>query len=216
MPQYLNLNTWSRRIHFEFFKNYANPYFNICARVDVTALLEFTRDHKGISFSIAYHFLSIKAANEVESFRYRLVGDRVVVHERIHAGTIVLLPDESFTFVYFDYDEDFNRFHADAKVAVEKALAGGPRLDERADQDNLIYHSVLPWFSFTSISHARNLGQVDSVPKISFGKYVKEDGRVMMPVSVEVHHALMDGLHVGKYFELFEGYLSDPGGVLQL
>jgi chloramphenicol O-acetyltransferase type A len=39
---------------------------------------------------------------------------------------------------------------------------------------------------------------------------------MMMPVSVEVHHALMDGLHVGRYFERLEGYLSDPRSALNL
>jgi chloramphenicol O-acetyltransferase type A len=37
-----------------------------------------------------------------------------------------------------------------------------------------------------------------------------------MPVSVEVHHALMDGLHVGRYFGRLESYLSDPRAALSL
>jgi chloramphenicol O-acetyltransferase type A len=127
-----------------------------------------------------------------------------------------LLPDESFTFAYFDYDEDFEVFHTRAKATVDRALAGGPRLDERASREDLIHHSVVPWITFTSVSHARKLGQDDSVPKIAFGKYRRDGNRVMMPVSVEVHHALMDGLHVGRYFEKFERYLSEPRAALGL
>ena len=216
MPRYLDLETWPRRIHFDFFRGYDNPFFNICTNVDVTALLNYTRAHSNISFFIAYHFLSIKAANEVEPFRYRLDGERVLIYERIHAGTIILLPDESFTFAYFDYDEDFEVFHTLAKATVERALKGGPRLDERESREDLIHHSVLPWFAFTSISHARKFGQEDSVPKIAFGKYTFVGDRVMMPVSVQVHHALMDGLHVARYFERFEGYLADPLAALRL
>src|SRR5687768_11088014 len=102
MSGYLDIETWSRRRHFEFFKNYDNPFFNICTNVDVTPLLGLTRAMENISFFIAYHFLSVKAANEVEPFRYRLRGDRVLVHDRVHAGTTVLLADENFTFAYFD------------------------------------------------------------------------------------------------------------------
>jgi chloramphenicol O-acetyltransferase type A len=216
MSGYLDIETWNRRRQFEFFKDYANPFFNICADVDVTRLRGLTRDARDISFLVAYHFFSIKAANEVEQFRYRLRGDRVLVHDRIHAGTTLLLADETFTFVYFDYTEDFEIFQARALAAIETAKTGTSDLDQRADRDDLIYHSVIPWIAFTSISHARKGDGPESVPKIAFGKYREDADRIRMPVSVEVHHALMDGLHVGRYFEKLESYLSDPRSALGL
>lgn len=215
MPGYLDIENWSRRQQFEFFKNFDNPFFNICTNLDVTPLLDFTHK-KSLSFFITYHFLSMKVANEVEPFRYRLRNERVLVHDRIHAGTTLLLADESFTFIYFDYDKDFHAFHTRARATVERARAGAARLDERADSDDLIHHSVIPWITFTSISHARNWGRLDSVPKIAFGKYREDGDRIKMPVSVEVHHALMDGLHVGRYFEKLEGYFSNPTRALDL
>lgn len=214
MPRYLDVGTWNRRRHFDFFKDYHDPFFNICAEVDVAPLLGLTRAAKNISFFIAYHFFSIRASNEVEPFRYRLRGDRVLVHERVHAGTTLLLADESFTFAYFDYDEDFEVFHARARASIESAKAGGVELHQRAGRDDLIYHSAIPWASFTSISHARKGGGQESVPKIAFGRYREHAGRVVMPVSVEVHHALMDGLHVGRYFERLESYFADPRSAL--
>ena len=62
---------------------------------------------------------------------------------------------------------------------------------------------MIPWISFTSFTHARKPAKEDSVPKIVFGKYTKKNDSVKMPVSVEVHHSLMDGIHVGKFFEQF-------------
>jgi chloramphenicol O-acetyltransferase type A len=67
----------------------------------------------------------------------------------------------------------------------------------------------LPWLSFTSFSHARNWKREDSIPKIAFGKFIKEHGRTLLPFSVEVHHALMDGLHVGRYISRLEEMLGD-------
>jgi len=214
MAKYLDIESWHRRQHFEFFKGYHNPFFNICTNFEATPLLDLTRAEKNISFFIAYHFFSIKAANEVEQFRYRLRGERVLVHERVHAGTTLLLADENFTFAYFDYTEDFEVFQARAQAAVVSAKAGGVQLYQRAERDDLIYHSVIPWATFTSISHARKGGQQESVPKIAFGKYREDGGRALMPVSVEVHHALMDGLHVGRYFERLASYFSDPRAAL--
>lgn len=216
MPEFLEIETWNRRQHFEFFKDFDNPFFNICADADVTSLLALIRTTQSISFSIAYHFLSMKAANEVEPFRYRLRKEGVIIHERIHAGTTLLLADESFTFVYFDYTDDFETFHTRARQSIAIALAGKSRLDERENDDDLIHHSVVPWVSFNSISHARNWGRSDSIPKIAFGKYRADGALIKMPVSVEVHHALVDGLHVGRYFEKLESYFSDPRRALGL
>lgn len=216
MPRYIDNETWSRRHLFQLFKGYDDPFFNVCADVEITPLLDFTRS-QNLSLFVTYHFLSVKTANEVESFRYRVRGERVLVHDRVDAGAILLLPDESFTFVYFDFVEDFRAFHDAACATLEGARAEPPRLDARSERDDLIYHSVIPWVSFTSISHARDSKRQSGIPKITFGKYRDMGGgRVLMPVSVEVHHALMDGLHVGRYFERLGSYFADPRAALKL
>jgi chloramphenicol O-acetyltransferase type A len=66
----------------------------------------------------------------------------------------------------------------------------------------------VPWIRFTSLSHARAFSFPDSIPKISFGKMVEEGGRQSMPMSIHVHHALMDGFHVGQYIDLFEELMN--------
>jgi chloramphenicol O-acetyltransferase type A len=215
MPRYLDTESWSRRHLFRLFKDYDDPSFNVCADVDATRLLDFTRS-RGLSFFVTYHFLSTKTANELEAFRYRLRGGRVLVHERVDAGSTFLLADDSFTFVYFDFTEDFRAFHDAAVATIERARVEAPPLDAREDRDDLIYHSVLPWVSFTSISHARDSRRQNGIPKISFGKYREAGGRIWMPVSVEVHHALMDGLHVGRYFERLQSHFDDPASALSL
>ncbi|MCB0574850.1 MAG: hypothetical protein KDC61_09825 [Saprospiraceae bacterium] len=47
------------------------------------------------------------------------------------------------------------------------------------------------------------------MPKIVFGKYFASGDRLLMPVSVEVHHALMDGLHAGRFFGRFQQVLEE-------
>jgi len=215
MAAYLDIESWSRRQHFHFFKEYENPFFNVCVNVDATHLLRLVRSH-GLAFSLAYHYLALKAANEVEPFRYRLRGDRVLVHDRIGAGTTILLADERFAFCYFEWDDDFARFAAASSAAVESLRAGDGRLEPRADRDDLLHCTTLPWISFTSFSHARRWDRQDSVPKLVFGKVFQDGDRFRMPISVEVHHSLMDGLHVGRYFERLESYLADPAAPLGL
>ncbi|HEX3280018.1 MAG TPA: chloramphenicol acetyltransferase [Pyrinomonadaceae bacterium] len=213
MPTYLDVTTWSRRDLFRFFIGYDNPYFNICLRLDVTEVLSWLRRRPKVSVSLANHYFALRVANEVEPFHYRLQGEQVLVHEVINGGTTVLLPDESFTFAYFDYHEDFDEFMTGAQKSVARTIAH-PTF-EPTPRDNLIYFTTLPWLSFTSFAHARKRGRGDSVPRIAFGKFVKENDRTLMPFSVEVHHALMDGLHVGRYVNRLQEVLDNPEGFLE-
>jgi len=209
MADYLDLAGWSRRDLFEFFIGYTNPYFNVCTRVDVTELVAFVRDQPGVRFSTALHYFALRSANEVEPFRYRLKDERVFVYDVVHGGTTVLLPNESFAYAYFDYQIDFEKFVAEMGKAVDEVRTRSGQL-KPTSRDDVIYHTTLPWFSFTSFAHARNKGRGDSIPRIVFGKFFEEHHRLMLPISVEVHHALMDGLHVGRFLAKLEEALANP------
>jgi len=209
MEKYLDVSTWARRDIFEFFRDFDKPYFNISTQLDVTRLLASLRARENVSLMLAYHYFALRVANEIEPFRYRLRDGKVIVHDVIHGGTTVLLPNETFTLAYFDYDDNFDRFMELAGRSVQEVLTGDGTF--RPDpQDNRIHFTTLPWVSFTSFSHARNWRREDSVPKIAFGKFIKTDDRVLMPFSVEVHHALLDGLHVGRYVTRLEEVLRAP------
>lgn len=209
MPGYLDVSRWARRELFEFFVGFDKPYFNICTQLDVTNLLARLRDRPDVSVSLAYHYFALRAANEVESFRYRLRQGKVFVHDVIHGGTTVMMPSENFTLAYFDYDANFETFIAGAEGAVKEVLSGDGAFKPDPSDDR-IHFTTVPWLSFTSFSHARNWGREDSIPKIAFGKFIRDNQRTLLPFSVEVHHALMDGLHVGRYVSRLEELLAQP------
>jgi len=209
MPTYLDLDSWPRRAVFEFYRNFDKPYFNICTRLDVSNLVNEMKHHPSASMFLTYHYFALRAANEIEQFRYRLRDGRVLVHDVINGGTTLMLPNETFTLVYFDYAKTFAEFIGPAQRAVEKTRKAGG-FHPRHEDDARIHCTTLPWISFTSFSHARNWRREDSVPKISFGKFTNEGDRTLMPFSVEVHHALVDGLHVGRYVTRIEEMLAKP------
>jgi chloramphenicol O-acetyltransferase type A len=209
MMKYLDVANWSRRELFDFFIDYSNPYFNICTRVDVTELLAFVRE-RDIKVSLAVHYFALRIANEIEPFRYRLKDRQVVIYDVVNGGTTVLLPNESFSYAYYDYQRDFEKFVTDMGKAIDELRAGSGALKPTM-RDDVIYHTTLPWIAFTSFAHARNKGRGESIPRFVFGKFMQENGRLMMPISVEVHHALMDGLHVGRFFDGLADALADPG-----
>jgi chloramphenicol O-acetyltransferase type A len=215
MPTYLDLSAWPRRDAFEHYRGFDKPYFNVCARVDAARLKLAAAEAGNASLALAYHFIALRLANEIESFRYRLDAGRVLIHPIVHASTTVLREDGSFGFATLEHQADFATFAALGAAAIATARAGQLPFEPRLDDSALIHFTTLPWVHFSSFSHARNWGREDSVPKLSFGRIDVEGARAWLPLSVEVHHALMDGAQVGQFVQRFEAALREPVPWLQ-
>lgn len=215
----LDLPRWPRRAAFDYFRAFDAPWFGLCTRVDVSRLKAALAAAGGGSLSLACHYLALRLANEIEPFRYRLAGTaqapEVRVHRQLQAGTTVLREDESFAFAEFDYHRDYRRFAPPAAAAMAAARAG-QHFEPRPEHDAVVHITTLPWVHFSSFVHARHPAAAPSVPKIAFGRidaeatHSGEAPRLWMPLAVDVHHALMDGLHVGRYVQGFEALLQAP------
>lgn len=212
MSRFLDLDRWPRRAQFDFFRAYERPHFGLTAEVDVTALRAGCRA-AGASFALACWYVIYRVVNQIEAFRYRLRGARVWVHDEVRIGTTVDTGPESFGFAYLPGADDFPGFAGGARAAIEAARARGPGpMDDRVDDDALIHGTVLPWVRFTAIQHARRADPSDSAPKVSIGRAELDarDGRVRMPLGVEAHHALLDGVHLGRFYAGVQALLDDP------
>ncbi|MBO6576781.1 MAG: hypothetical protein JJ896_14225 [Rhodothermales bacterium] len=209
MPGYLDLKSWPRKSVFEFFREFESPHFGGTAFVEVGPTLQLARS-AGYSFTQCCIHAALRVVNHLEPFRYRLDGERVLVHDTIHASSTALLHDERMVFTYYDFQSDLKAFLSDAAAARERA-AGGRDTGDQPGRDDVIYFSTMPWVTFTSLVHARRLGNKDSIPRITFGRFEQHASGVRIPVSVEVHHALMDGLHVGRFYQELEKALAEPG-----
>jgi chloramphenicol O-acetyltransferase type A len=162
----------------------------------------------GPSFFLATLFASLRASNAIEEFRLRLRPEAVWLHERVDVGSTVLRHDETFGFAYFAWCDSFARFEQDARVEVDRVAASTGALDPQDERDDLVYHSVLPWIRLTGFIHARRRRPLDSIPRIVFGKHFEREGERWLPVCVDAHHALIDGLHVGRWLARFEQELA--------
>lgn len=204
----IEIEKWERREHYRFFGGMAYPQFNICGQLDLTVFDRFRRE-QGLPFFIPLLYLAVRAANEIKEFRYRIRGKRVIEHETISPAITVLGKGDIFGYCAIEYDPDPERFLKLAADAIARAKEN-PTIAEDPARDDVIYYTSLPWISFTSLSHTINL-PADSIPRISWGKYFADGDRILLPYSVQVHHGLADGLHVGKHFTLLQELLNRPG-----
>lgn len=207
MKQKLDLDTWNRKEHFLFFKQMDEPFYGITTTIDCTQA--YTKAKAlGISFFSYYLHKTLAAVNAIENFRYRIIEDEVYLFDVIDASATVMREDKTFGFSYMAYAEDPIDFAQIVQTEIDR-IQTTTGIFTREYPENLIHFSALPWINFTSLSHARSFTWPDSCPKISFGKLTEEIGKKSMPISVHVHHGLVDGYHVGLFIERLQQLMNE-------
>lgn len=200
-PRVLDLTNDPRRAHFAYFRTMANPYLSVTANCDITALREKTV-RESLPFFLSLLYCAIGAANAVPELRRRIRGEDAVEYDRCDSSHTVALPDGSYCYCRLDCAKPFAEFLPYAQAEVERVKAA-PDIDDGDDGDSLFFVSSLPWISFTGLS-LPTPSPADSNPRITFGKFFPQEGRILLPVNLTVHHALVDGLHAARFFAELE------------
>lgn len=207
--KYIDIENWSRKGHFEFFYRMDYPQYNICMDIDITKFLAFTKK-EGLPFYYSMIYAATVAVNDIENLKYRIRDGRVVLHDTIHPSFTDMdsnNPDELFKMVTLDLEGSIKEF-TQVAAEVSKGQHNYFGSEKDAKRDDLIYITSIPWISFTHMSHTISLNRNEAVPRISWGKYYKNGEKTLLPFSVQVHHALVDGLHVGRYVERLQQYMD--------
>nr|WP_299381958.1 chloramphenicol acetyltransferase [Allomuricauda sp.] len=198
-----------RKKHFAFFNHMNHPHFNITANVEVGPFLSHIKiNNLPLTYSLVY--LLSKAANDIKEFRWRIRKDEVVEHELVHPSfTVPTEEADVFSFCTVPYQQNSSDFVLKAQQ-INEAMKSNPSIEDEPGRDDYLFMSAIPWISFTSIQHAMHYHPHDSVPRISWGKFLDQNGRKMMPLAVQAHHGLVDGRHMGSYFKNIEEMLQNP------
>ncbi|MBN2044292.1 MAG: chloramphenicol acetyltransferase [Anaerolineales bacterium] len=208
----IDLETWPRRNHFKLFQTMDYPHFNLSANVDITAFRPYLKK-QNVSFTIGVMYLIARVANNIPEFRTRIRGDKVVEHEVVHPSTTILTDDDLFTYCSVRYSPDFAVFTAEANKRIAE-VREHPKLDDEDWADTLLFMTSLPWVSFTGMMHPLNMSPLDSVPRFAWGKFFNQGEQLKLPFNVQGHHGMMDGVHIGRFFEQFQQALDKPEAAL--
>lgn len=204
MKKLIDLKNWNRLEHFNFFKGFDDSFWGLTANVDFTAVYKRAKEEKASFFLYSLHAI-MQTVNNQKEFRYRIEGENVACYDTIHPSPTIGRKDGTFAISFFEYRNDMYLFVKGAKKAIEEVNnSTGLGLNENAARQDVIHYSSLPWIRFTEMKHTASFGNDNSVPKISTGKLFEDQGRMILPVSITVNHALIDGWHVAQFLEKLE------------
>lgn len=207
MKKKIDINKWERKEIYRFFKDFDEPYYGITVDLECTAAYDFAKKNK-LSFFLYYLYLVLKAVNQTEAFRYRIEEDGLYLYDVVNGSATIDRDNGTFGFSYIPYFEDLHLF---MERAIEEMIEVrmSDQLIRHEIGENIIHFSSLPWIKFNHVSHPRHYKTRDSIPKITVGKYFMSERKRMIPVSVHVHHAVADGLHLGQFFEILQGLFME-------
>lgn len=196
------MNTYPRRDHFAHFCAMAYPYVGVTVDADVTDLLALCRE-KGYSFYLLVLHAVALAADEVDEFRRRIDQGGIVEYDECPTSHTELKPDGTYAYCTLRHHMPLADYLAKAEAARAAVRESGT-IEEEDDVQSMYFISTLPWLHYTQLVQPVACGE-ESNPRITWGKYQPDAaGRMMMPLSVLVHHALADGLHIAKFYEAFD------------
>ncbi len=217
-PRVIGLEGWSRREHYEFFKRYPVPFFSITSSVDVAPLRKALKK-RDVSFTTGLLYVITRAANGVPEFRQRIRERAPIEHEAVHPGVPILCEGDVFRFSLLTYYDSFDRFAHEASEMMElgrraESLLPSSFMRDGVPRDDLLYCTTLPWFSFSGMFHPVGPDPMDSVPRIAWGRFEEQGNKLVMPLNVQAHHALVDGIHVGKLFKRVEDLIQSAETII--
>ena len=199
---------------YAFYRQAERPRWGLTFSVDLGPLLSrlpaWRADMPGLTPFVAYHHALLRAANAVPALRQRLTPDGAVQWRSVDATPTVLRDDESFAVARLVYAERLDDFVSPALAAVALARQPDAPWGVRVEQSGELHLTTLPGVAFTHFTHARRGGFDDATPSVALGRYQRDGAHAWMPVNLEVHHALVDGVHVGRFVETLQCLLAEP------
>lgn len=206
MKQKIDISSWNRKEHFEFFNTFEEPFFGITTQIDMTIAHEKAKKLQ-IPFFVYYLHKTIAAINQVENFRYRIEDNEVVLYDEIDASATIMREDKTFGFSFMKFHSDIQDFAKIAQTEIER-IQTTQGLFTREFPENIIHFSAVPWINFTGLTHSRKFTLKDSCPKVSYGKLMTDNGKKTMAMTVLAHHGLVDGYHMGLFVDALQNLLN--------
>ncbi|MBG6016454.1 type A chloramphenicol O-acetyltransferase [Proteus mirabilis] len=201
----VDLSQWGRKEHFEVFQSFAQCTFSQTVQLDITSLLKTVKQN-GYKFYPTFIYIISQLVNKHAEFRMAMKDGELVIWDSVNPGyTIFHEQTETFSSLWSYYHKDINQF---LKTYSEDIAQYGDNLAYFPKEfiENMFFVSANPWVSFTSFN--LNVANINNffAPVFTIGKYYTQGDKVLMPLAIQVHHAVCDGFHVGRLLNELQQY----------
>ena len=207
----IDIETWNRKKTYNQFLNNLPCTYSMTINLDITNLMAHVKAEHLKFFPTMLHGMTT-AVNAHQAFRMDLdENGHVGFYEQSNPCYTVFHPEtETFTDVWTEFDTDM-------RVFVENYMRDMAQYEADSENSkppqggNTFNVSCLPWASFTGFNLNLQHGYSYFPPIFTVGKYFKQGERLLIPIAIQVHHAVCDGFHVGQFVETLQNWANTFG-----
>ena len=194
----IDMDHYPRKAHFDYFRSLPYPYAGTTVNTDVTEALRYSR-RRGRSFYLTFLHAAALAADAVPELRQRIHGDGIIEYAQCPTSHTEMKADGTYCYCTVRHHMNLEAYYEQAEQARAACRNGGIAEDD--DVERMYFVSTLPWLHYTALIQPVAAGD-ESNPRITWGRYETDAaGRSVMPVTLLVHHALADGVHLAAFYE---------------
>ena len=121
----VDLETWPRKEHFQFFSGLSFPFYNVTSALDVTKFYPWVKERK-YSFYYSLIYATMTVMNGLPDYLYKIRGDQVVKHDHLDPSFVVMDGNTHLLKIVTDTSQSLENIHQDIKempgVAWTKTL----------------------------------------------------------------------------------------------
>ena len=183
----IDLAAWNRREHFHHYLNQVPCFYSMTVDLDVTQL----KKRGGPFYPAMLHSLAT-VVNRRQEFRMALDenGSPGSFDQLSPSYTVFHPKTETFSCLWTEYTPDYalflRRYEEDMRLYGEvEAFEAKPNTP--AASFNV---SMIPWQSFSSFHLELPRGEDYLLPIFTLGRYRPVEGKLLLPLALQVHHAV--------------------------
>ena len=206
----IDLTNWKRSDIFQHFIAQQTS-FSMTKEIDTTQLYKYLKENNH-SFYLGFIYLMTTIANQEINFRMSFNSKGQVGYWETLSPlyTIFDQKTQQFSALATDYSPIFTVFKTRYVSDLATFSNTGKLFPQPSLPENVLSLSMIPWTSFTGFNLNVTNGEPYLLPIVTGGKFIFRENKILLPVSIQVHHAVCDGFHVAKFFNTFEKMAADP------
>lgn len=192
----IQLDGLARREHFEHYRSQVPCTYSMTTKLDITALVE-----EKVRLYPAMLYLLTRAVNRFPEFRMDFDSEgKLGVYSEMHpCYTIFHRDSETFSNLWTEYTEDYPAFCRAYERDLEQFGSNKSMMAKPGVPVNTFPVSMIPWESFDGFNLNLEKGYGYLLPIFTMGRYTRDNGRYLLPLSIQVNHAVCDGFHVCRF-----------------
>ncbi|MGG7202851.1 type A chloramphenicol O-acetyltransferase [Clostridium butyricum] len=192
----INKDDWDRREYFEHYFSEIPCTYSMTVKLDISKI---KISNKKLYPTMLYYIT--KVVNRHSEFRtsFNINGQLGIFNEMLPCYTVFNKETETFSNIWTEYSDDYDIFCELYEKDIKDFVSVNRMMAKPDMPMNNFSVSMIPWTTFEGFNLNLQKGYDYLLPIFIMGKYYEEGGKYILPLAVQVNHAVCDGFHICRF-----------------